>query len=146
MGPGGAFAPPEKGSQAVDRQDPFEARRELTSASGRGSDGRLVRPAEFRQVFESGRRMRLRHLDVVWRQKEAGQPRLGLIVPKFQSTAVARNRLRRRVREIWRRRFAPGLPPLDLIVKARRESYAATFAELANDLGSWASRFGVPPA
>ena len=33
----------------------------------------------------------------------AGHPRMGLIVPKFQSTAVARNRLRRRLQEIWRR-------------------------------------------
>ena len=40
---------------------------------------------------------------MIWMDNTTGHPRMGLIVPKFQSSAVARNRLRRRLREIWRR-------------------------------------------
>ena len=40
---------------------------------------------------------------MIWTDNTTGHPRMGLIVPKFQSSAVARNRLRRRLREIWRR-------------------------------------------
>lgn len=67
----------------------------------------------------------------------AGQPRMGLIVPKFQSTAVARNRLRRRLREIWRRELQPGQPAWDVIIRARREAYRAPFALLRAELAEW---------
>ncbi len=64
----------------------------------------------------------------------AGHPRMGLIVPKFQSTAVARNRLRRRLTEIWRREIQAQQGARDLIVRARREAYGATFAELRQEV------------
>ncbi len=63
-----------------------------------------------------------------------GHPRMGLVVPKFQSTAVARNRLRRRLTEIWRREIHGRQGPRDLIVRARREAYGASFAELRLEL------------
>ena len=44
---------------------------------------------------------------MIWMDNTTGHPRMGLIVPKFQSSAVARNRLRRRLREIWRRELQP---------------------------------------
>lgn len=59
-----------------------------------------------------------------------GHPRMGLIVPKFQSTAVARNRLRRRLLEVWRRQVMQRQGPRDLLIRARREAYKATFAEI----------------
>jgi len=55
---------------------------------------------------------------------------MGLIVPRFQSTAVARNRLRRRLTEIWRREIRPVQGAVDLIIRVRREAYDASFAEL----------------
>lgn len=67
----------------------------------------------------------------------AGQPRMGLIVPKFQSTAVARNRLRRRLREIWRRELQQDQPAWDVVIRARRETYRASFADLRAALAEW---------
>ena len=66
-----------------------------------------------------------------------GHPRVGLIVPKFQSSAVARNRLRRRLREIWRQELQPHQPAWDLVIKARREAYAASFSDLRAELLDW---------
>lgn len=63
-----------------------------------------------------------------------GHPRMGLIVPKFQSTAVARNRLRRRLLEVWRRQVMPRQGARDLLIRARREAYAASFDELRSEL------------
>ncbi len=91
---------------------------------------------------ESGKRRRLPHLDVLWTDNQAGHPRVGLIVPKFQSAAVARNRLRRRLREIWRRELAQGVPPWDVVIRARREAYGTGFAVLRAELLSWRSSLG----
>lgn len=64
----------------------------------------------------------------------AGHPRMGLIVPKFQSNAVARNRLRRRLSEIWRRDLRQLQGNRDLLIRIRKEAYGATFAELSGEL------------
>ena len=68
---------------------------------------------------------------------QTGQPRMGLIVPKFQSSAVARNRLRRQLREIWRQDIQQRQPAWDLVIRARREAYAADFEVLRTQLGAW---------
>ena len=62
---------------------------------------------------------------------------MGLIVPKFQSTAVARNRLRRRLKEIWRRELQQEQPAWDVLLRARREAYRASFAVLRDELLAW---------
>jgi ribonuclease P protein component len=62
---------------------------------------------------------------------------MGLIVPKYQSTAVARNLLRRRLREIWRRELQPTQPGWDLLIRARREAYGASYGALRAELLAW---------
>lgn len=74
---------------------------------------------------------------MIWTDNLVGHPRMGLIVPKFQSSAVARNRLRRRLREIWRRDIQPHQPASDLVIRARREAYGAGFARLREQLMTW---------
>ena len=77
---------------------------------------------------------------MIWTDSTTGHARIGLIVARHQSTAVARNRLRRRLREIWRREVRavpPALPAWDVIVRARREAYAATFEQLRTELRAW---------
>lgn len=74
---------------------------------------------------------------MIWMDNPTGQPRMGLIVPKFQSSAVARNRLRRRLREIWRREVQQWQPAWDLVIKARREAYAASFDALQAQVLTW---------
>jgi ribonuclease P protein component len=59
---------------------------------------------------------------------------MGLIVPKFQSTAVARNRLRRRLLELWRRHVMGRQGARDLLIRARRDAYQAAFAELRSEV------------
>jgi ribonuclease P protein component len=74
---------------------------------------------------------------MIWMDNQSGQPRMGLIVPKFQSSAVARNRLRRRLREIWRREIQPRQPAWDLVIRARREAYGASYESLRSQLLTW---------
>ena len=55
-------------------------------------------------------------------------------MPRYQSSAVRRNRLRRRLREIVRRELLGRLPAIDLVIRAKRAAYAASFADLRAEL------------
>jgi len=61
-------------------------------------------------------------------------PRVGVVVPKRGRTTVDRNRLRRRLRELLRLYVLPAMPPTDLIIHARDDAYAASFADLRSQL------------
>ena len=80
---------------------------------------------------------------MIWADNSTGHPRMGLIVPKFRATAVARNRLRRRLREIWRREVLAVQPPWDLIIRARREAYDAPFEALRRQVLAWRDTIAV---
>jgi ribonuclease P protein component len=74
---------------------------------------------------------------MIWMDNKTGHPRMGLIVPKFRSSAVARNCLRRRLREIWRVELQPHQPGWDLVIRVRREAYTAEFSALRNQMRAW---------
>jgi ribonuclease P protein component len=95
---------------------------------------RLARGADLMACWDQGHHVRTRHLELAWRRNGAGHPRTGFIVPRYQFTAVARNRLRRRLREILRRDALASLSAVDLVVRALRAAYAAPFAVLRADL------------
>jgi ribonuclease P protein component len=88
-------------------------------------------------VLTTGRRLRRPHLDIFWAINEGGHPRLGLIVAKARESGVARNRLRRRLKELWRRELQQRLPPWDVVIRTRPEAYVAPFAALRDDLMAW---------
>ena len=58
-------------------------------------------------------------------------------MPRYKHTAVARNRLKRRLRELARLRLLPALadlPPADVVVRVWPSAYAAGFDALAADV------------
>jgi len=68
---------------------------------------------------------------------------VGIIVPRHKQSAVARNRVKRRLRESVRREFLPALtalPPMNVVVRATPEAYDADRATLAADLGRAVAR------
>jgi ribonuclease P protein component len=137
LGPCGAVSQTEKGPEAADRLIALEARGLLTASARLPRAHRLARASDIRRCLTLGRRRRLEHLDMIWIDNPTGQPRMGLIVPKYQTSAVARNRLRRRLREIWRQDIQPSQPGGDLLIRARREAYQASFEDLRSQLSAW---------
>lgn len=96
---------------------------------------RLTRAAELRTIMTQGKRRRTDHLDLFTRPSPAGQSRLAVIVPRYRHSAVLRNQLRRRLREIGRRHVLPVLgAPTDIAVRARAAAYVATFQQLRAEL------------
>ena len=104
---------------------------------------RLSRGSDIRRVLRSGVRRRTPALDV-YIGRPAGDPegpsggrslpRVGWVVPKYGEESVARNRLKRRLREIARRRVLAGLraagSDAEIVVRVRRAAYGATYWEL----------------
>lgn len=70
---------------------------------------------------------------------------MGLVVPKFRATGVARNRLRRRLKEIWRREVQPAQPAWDLVIRISKAAYAAPFGALRAELLLWRDAVCPPP-
>jgi ribonuclease P protein component len=88
-------------------------------------------------VLKARARRRTPRLDIAWRPNQQDHPRLGVVVPLFGRSAVARNRLRRRLREFARRQILPVLPAIDLVIKSRASAYSAGSNDLAADLEGW---------
>ena len=65
---------------------------------------RLSRSRDFDAVYRQGRSVSTRFLVLYWfpREDGAGEPRLGLAVPRATGGAVVRNRIKRQLREVWR--------------------------------------------
>lgn len=78
------------------------------------------------------------HLDVRVLASPLGTPRIGLVVPLHRHSAVDRNRLKRRLRELVRVELLPALreqaTSSDVAFRARREAYGASFEALRNDV------------
>jgi ribonuclease P protein component len=68
---------------------------------------RLSRSRDFDAVYRQGRSTSTRFLVLYWfdRDDEPSEPRLGLAVPRAAGNAVARNRIKRQLREVWRERL-----------------------------------------
>ncbi len=96
---------------------------------------RLTRAADIRAVMTQGKRRRTDHLDLFTRPSPVGCSRLAVIVPRHRHTAVHRNRLRRRIREISRRQVLPVLASFtDVAVRARPAAYEASFETLRREI------------
>lgn len=77
------------------------------------------------------------------RRNRSAQNRVGLTVSKKLGCAVVRNRVRRRLREVYRLnelRFAPGW---DIVVVARSRCVNADFDKLTNAYLSLAEKAGI---
>ena len=59
-----------------------------------------------------------------------GFPRVAIVVPKLAFTAVRRNKLKRRMRELTRQHVWPLDVSCDVVVRAKRDAYDADFDRL----------------
>jgi ribonuclease P protein component len=82
---------------------------------------RLRSGKDFRRLSREGRRSAGAHFVVLAAAgRDAGRPRLGLTVSRRVGGAVARNRVKRRVREWFRQERGRLAPGTDWVVIARR--------------------------
>jgi ribonuclease P protein component len=59
---------------------------------------------------------------------------VGFIVPRYGQSAVDRNRLKRRLRELVRTEMLPALGPRDVVLRAAPRAYRLAFDALREEL------------
>ncbi|MGY3040839.1 ribonuclease P protein component [Rhodanobacter sp. TND4EL1] len=119
------------------------------STAGLPRDARLRRPGDFAALRTSSGRAGGRCFHMRFRDNELGHARLGLAISKRVSKrAVERNRIKRLLRESFRR-VRHQLPAVDMMVMAREQAAGVPGPQLLAELdGLWkkllASQAGAP--
>lgn len=100
-------------------------------------DARLRRRGEFAAVQDGGRRVAGRYLVLLARPSDRPGDRLGVVASRRVGSAVRRNRAKRRLRELFRRRPAgEPAPALDLVAIAKPELATAPFVLIEREFVS----------
>ena len=87
----------------------------------------------FRRLYQKGRSAANSYLVVYCRKNSLSENRIGLTVSAKLGHAVVRNRIRRRLREIYRLHEAELRRGAELVVVARSRRVTASYGELERD-------------
>ena len=105
---------------------------------------RIRRRAEFKRVYEHGARLRGRFMTLFVLPNGGASARLGIAATQKLGDAVRRNRAKRLVRELFRRRKPKTC--LDIVVVPRRELFDASLPALEADYCAALERLARIPA
>jgi ribonuclease P protein component len=94
---------------------------------------RLTDSPEFERVYRQGTAVRGKLLSVHAFANDAGTPRLGLSVSRKVGTAVTRNTVKRRLREIFNSTFSETEDGIDFVVSARPRAADASYEDLRSE-------------
>lgn len=95
---------------------------------------RLQRPGDFARVRRLGQRAVRNGLVINWLVRpEASRSRVGVVTPRAAGSAVQRSRLRRRLRELFRRYQHELAGPVDVVLVARAALAQRSWAEMEHD-------------
>jgi ribonuclease P protein component len=109
------------------------------------SEERLRRRKDYLGCYRTGRRRHGSFAILYFVPNQLGHPRLGITASRKVGKAVVRQRLKRRIKEVYRRWQDRGrLPALDLVVhlkpEARKSDFPALRAELLRLFGGLRER------
>lgn len=91
---------------------------------------RIVKSKDFRRIYRSGRKVKGKLLSLYYFPTRQGITRFGYSISKKVGQAVARNKLKRRLREICRNHLNIFQPGLDVVLVARENAGAVAYDEL----------------
>lgn len=81
---------------------------------------RLITEKDFSRVYRKGKRFEGEFFVFYLLDKKEGKPRIGIVTPKYLGNAVERNRIKRIIRESFRKHKGI-FDSFDFIVKPRKK-------------------------
>jgi ribonuclease P protein component len=97
---------------------------------------RLLKRSEFEKVQRSGRKITTEHLVILWLPNKLNRSRLGIVTSKKVGKSVIRNRIRRVIREVFRRNRWLFPASSDVVVIPRKDSRLITYQEIVEELSA----------
>ncbi|MDA2930310.1 ribonuclease P protein component [Acidobacteria bacterium AH-259-O06] len=94
---------------------------------------RLRKRREFLDVYKRGDSVRAAHFVLYVLENNLPYHRLGITASRKVGKAVVRNRIKRRVREIFRANKPAISPPCDLVVNIKRSAADVSYQEIKRD-------------
>lgn len=101
---------------------------------------------EFRRIYSSGKSAATPLLAIYYKKNRLGINRLGLTVSTKVGNAVTRNRVRRKLKEIYRLHEAEIKSGIDIVIVARIRSKDAAYAALEADVLKLIEKLGIAEA
>jgi ribonuclease P protein component len=100
---------------------------------------RLRRRTDFLRCYRTGRRRQGALVLIYFAPNPCGHPRIGITATRKVGNAVVRHKLKRRIKEIYRRWLDRSrLSSIDLVIHLKPEAREADFARLRAELeGLW---------
>jgi ribonuclease P protein component len=105
---------------------------------------RIVRGAEYRALYAQGRKLHSESFVLFARENALEHHRIGLTVSRRVGGAVIRNRVKRLLREVFRRSRREIPHHYDFVVNARRESRDRDYQALRREFLDVAGRLSRP--
>ncbi len=116
------------------KRDATASRVSDVAAGGLPRECRVARRAEYDAVYREGRRRSSREFTIFIRPNGLQLSRFGWSIKKALGSAVRRNRIRRRLREILRLHRQEISPGWDIVIHPRSSAATADFSELTQEL------------
>ena len=99
--------------------------------------------SQFRRLYAKGKSAANGYLVIYWRKNNLEENRIGYTVSKKLGHAVVRNKVRRRLREIYRLHEEEFLSGRDLVVVARSRAVGVPYAKLEQAFLSLAGKLNL---
>jgi ribonuclease P protein component len=116
------------------KRDAIASRESDVAAGGLPRECRVARRAEYDAVYREGRRRSSREFTIFVRPNGLERSRFGWSIKKALGSAVRRNRIRRRLREILRLHRQEISPGWDIVIHPRTSAATADFSALSREL------------
>jgi ribonuclease P protein component len=94
---------------------------------------RIRKQNDFIALYKKGKRYRGKYFILINFPNELGFSRFAVVASKKTGSAVKRNRIKRRMRALFRQNKNYFIIPMDLIVIAKTEIYGAPWIELEKE-------------
>ena len=96
---------------------------------------RLKKRGEFLKVQQTGKKLHTRNLLIVMNKNDLGRNRLGVVVSrKVDKRATVRNKIKRRLREIFRLNLKHFSKHFDIVIIARKNAAECKYHEMERQI------------